>query len=265
MNLGANNRLTTTYHRTGIDWEVSTANPPRFPGLPNTSQYISTRTTGSASLRSVFSSSIVNVFTTGWQNQDTYNYPFVTAVQFDNQGGFNLTFPTIGGVAFTSATSSTGRQYRHAPLRSFDDSLSWQRGTHSLSFGGSFTHYKLDPHQDFPVAGMQFGVQSGVDPADAMFNTTNFPGAANADLTNARNLYGFLTGRVTAITANAALDDAGRTTSIWPATGRHPDVGMGTVCTGPVADVARTDPQRRRSVPDAACRGTRHSSYLRAD
>jgi len=210
LNLGRNNRFTTTYHYVGIDWEVSTANPPRFPGLPNTSRYVSTRTTGSASLRSVFSKTLVNVLTTGWQNQDTYNYPFVTASQFANQGGFNLTFPTIGGVALTSATSSTGRQYRHGPLRSMDDSATWQRGSHSLSFGGSFTRYKLDPHQDFPVAGMQFGVQSGVDPADAMFTTTNFPSAATADLTSARNLYGFLTGRVTAITANAALDSSGQ-------------------------------------------------------
>lgn len=204
-NIGRNHRFTTTYHYVGIDWEVSTANPPRFPGLPNTSHYISTRTTGSASLRSVFGKSLVNVFTTGWQNQDTYNAPFVTAAQFENQGGFNLTFPTIGGVALTSATSSTGRQYRHAPLHSFDDSMTWQHGSHSLSFGGSFTRYRLDPHQDFPVAGIQFGVQPGVDPADGMFTTANFPGAAASDLTSARNLYGFLTGRVTAITANAAL------------------------------------------------------------
>jgi hypothetical protein len=208
-NLGPNHRLTGTYHYVGIDWEISTANPPRFPGLPNTSRYVSTRTTGSVALRSVLSKSLVNVATTGWQNQSTYNFPFVTAEQFDNQAGFNMSFPTIGGVALTSATSSTGRQYRHAPLTSFDDALTWQRGSHSLSFGGSFTRYKFDPHQDFPVAGVQFGVQSGVDPADAMFNAANFPGAAASDLTSARALYGFLTGRVTGITANAALNDDG--------------------------------------------------------
>ena len=70
-----------------------------IPGLAKHSRYISTRTTGSASLRSVFSKTLVNVFTAGWQNQDTYNYPFVTSDQFENQGGFNLSFPTIGGVA----------------------------------------------------------------------------------------------------------------------------------------------------------------------
>src|SRR4030095_8905799 len=90
------------------------------------------------------------------------------------------------------------------------DSLTWQRGTHAVSVGGSFTRYKLDPHSDPIVSGMQFGVQSGVDPADAMFNATNFPGAASADLTSARALYGFLTGRVTGITANAALAPDGK-------------------------------------------------------
>jgi outer membrane receptor protein involved in Fe transport len=49
-----------------------------------------------------------------------------------------------------------------------------------------------------------------VDPADAMFTTANFPGASTADLTSARALYGFLSGRVTSVTATAALTDQGK-------------------------------------------------------
>ena len=210
VNLGKNNRFTNSYHGVRINWEVGSANPPRFPGLPNVSKYVSTRTTGSSSLRTILGTNLVNVATFGFQNQDTRNLPAITKAQFENQGGFNLSFPTIGGIALTSATSSTGRQYRHAPLRSFEDQFTWQRGAHSLSFGGSFSRYKLDPHSDPIVPGLQFGVQAAVDPADAMFNATNFPGAATADLTSARALYGFLTGRVTAITANAALDADGK-------------------------------------------------------
>jgi hypothetical protein len=59
------------------------------------------------------------------------------------------------------------------------------------------------------VPSVDFGVQTTLDPADAMFSTTNFPGAANADLTNARVLYAFLTGRVTNIGATARLDANG--------------------------------------------------------
>ncbi len=218
VNLPRNNRFTSTYHRTGIDWAVSTANPPTFPGLPNTSRYISTRSTGSEALRSIISPHLVNVVTLGWQDQRTYNFPTVTADQFANQGGFNLAFPSIGGVTLTSATSSTGRQYRHAPLYSLDDAATWQHGAHTISFGGSATRYINDLYQDSPVAGVTFGVQSGVDPADTMFTAANFPGAASADLTSARNLYGFLTGRVTAVTANAALTADGKYTYLGRST-----------------------------------------------
>ncbi|MFN0123143.1 MAG: TonB-dependent receptor domain-containing protein [Blastocatellia bacterium] len=40
-----------------------------------------------------------------------------------------------------------------------------------------------------------------------MFNTNNFPGASATDLTNARNIYATLTGRVTNISANAILNE----------------------------------------------------------
>jgi hypothetical protein len=42
-----------------------------------------------------------------------------------------------------------------------------------------------------------------------MFNAANFPGASNTDLTNAKNIYAVLTGRATAINANAQLNEAG--------------------------------------------------------
>src|SRR5262249_7411017 len=51
-----------------------------------------------------------------------------------------------------------------------------------------------------------FGVNSN-DPAISLFTTANFPGAAGADLTRAQNIYAVLTGRITAITANAQLDE----------------------------------------------------------
>src|SRR5262249_2715140 len=57
------------------------------------------------------------------------------------------------------------------------------------------------------VPGVTFGIQTTVDPADAMFTTANFPGASTTNLSDARSLYAFLTGRVTAITGTARLDD----------------------------------------------------------
>ena len=37
------------------------------------------------------------------------------------------------------------------------------------------------------------------DPAQAMFNTTNFPGASQAQLSQAQSLYALVTGRVSQI------------------------------------------------------------------
>ena len=44
------------------------------------------------------------------------------------------------------------------------------------------------------------------DPAAGLFSTANFPGASAAQLTDARELYALLTGRVGAVTGLAALD-----------------------------------------------------------
>ena len=50
----------------------------------------------------------------------------------------------------------------------------------------------------------------------AMFNTTNIPGAVSDDLTNARNLYAVLTGRVTSINSAAVIN---------PDTGKYEELG----------------------------------------
>ena len=55
------------------------------------------------------------------------------------------------------------------------------------------------------------GFDTTNDPAAGMFNTANFPGASSADLSNARNLYALLTGRVTSLNNTAFLNpDTGK-------------------------------------------------------
>src|SRR5262249_10898706 len=54
---------------------------------------------------------------------------------------------------------------------------------------------------------ISFGVQTTVDPADAMFTAAN--GVPTTEAANARALYAFLTGRVTQIGATARLDANG--------------------------------------------------------
>src|SRR5262249_10263295 len=57
-----------------------------------------------------------------------------------------------------------------------------------------------------PVPAISFGIDT-TDPANAMFVSANFPGAAAADITRAAAIYATLTGHITAINANARLDE----------------------------------------------------------
>jgi hypothetical protein len=47
-------------------------------------------------------------------------------------------------------------------------------GAHSFSFGGGFTRVNQWNDSTQVVPSIGFGVQSGLDPADGLFNTTNF-------------------------------------------------------------------------------------------
>ena len=120
---------------------------------------------------------------------------------FENQGGYRLNFPTI-----TDPGAQNNPAPRNTPNYSIEDTLSLQRGSHSLSLGGSFQRTEHRQNDMNLVPELEFGVDQTFDPANAMFTTTNFPGASNAVLTEARNIYAILTGRITSVTGTARLD-----------------------------------------------------------
>ncbi len=79
----------------------------------------------------------------------------------------------------------------------FENTLNWQKGSHSFNIGGLFANYTLWQENQQIVPELRFDVVTG-DPAEAMFVAANFPGASAAAITNARRLYAILTGRVSA-------------------------------------------------------------------
>src|SRR5262249_16177407 len=66
---------------------------------------------------------------------------------------------------------------------------------------------------------IDFGLHN-TDPAFSMFNSTNFPGASDTVLANARGLYALLTGRVTGILGNARLNENGQYEYLGSSTAR---------------------------------------------
>jgi hypothetical protein len=189
---------------------------PSYPGFPNSGSQIGDRFTGSVALRSTLSSTIVNEVRGGMSGGPSRFNPEASAETFSgslaNQGGFTFGSATGTGGLFDAAginnpSSTTAPSRRNPLLKNISDTMTWTRGAHSFSFGGEFSQYDLTLHSRPLLApNLSFGVNSN-DPAIAMFTTGNFPGAANADLTRAQGIYAVLTGRITAITANALLDE----------------------------------------------------------
>ncbi len=205
----------TDKHRVELSWtyQLGRGGPdflnnvePAFPGFPNQGSQPADRYTGSLAFRSTITPALVNEARTGLSGGPSRFNPSATAASFNdtvaNQKGFALNIN--GAFGLTNPYVVTAPSRRNPLFRDFSDTVTWARGAHNLAFGGKIVDTQLTYNAQTLVPTINFGVDTN-DPAIAMFNTTNFPGAAAADLTRAQNLYAILTGRVVAINANARL------------------------------------------------------------
>lgn len=183
---------------------------PAFPGFPNKASQVSNRFSNVTALRSTLTPTIVNEARFGLTGGTALFFPEVNPGNFNgpvaNQQGFNL---GISAAGITNATVNNGPSRRNAPVRQFTDTVNWTRGSHSMSFGGTFSKINFWAKAQTIVPSITFGIDT-TDPANVLFSTntaTNFPGAAAADITRAAAIYAVLTGHITAINANARLDE----------------------------------------------------------
>ncbi len=175
-----------------------------FPGFPNFSQG-SDRLSIAAAVRSTLTSNLVN------EARFTKSYGFVfffpenSTQAFDFQGGFDL---GIGAAGITGATTRTNNSNRSTPVYDFTDSLTLISGNHNISFGGQYKLIRsITTGQTFVPS-----VSLGLDSTDAAFNifsATSLPGASATQLTEARNLYAVLVGRVSGTSQSALLTENG--------------------------------------------------------
>ena len=198
---------------------------PTFPGFPNLAGQVSGRFMWQATVRSTFGKNMVNEVRVGEQNSTglgTYFGKGVDASQFNCTGlgcqsaggkGWSFGFPGLGGVTMTGATAYNGQSAGVASQFSAEDTLTWLRGKHSISIGGSFSRTKMRNWNSTPTySSLSFGTGSVDTVAYNMLETTsgNWPGGINSTYVGyARNLYGFLTGRVTNFTGNYYLQPDG--------------------------------------------------------
>ena len=175
-----------------------------FPGFPVAAGQSSTRLSWSNSLRSTFGS-LVNEARVAYASSPVTFFGELNKEVFSNQNGFHLAFPLV-----TGASASPIPQGRNAWNLLFEDSVNWLKGNHSITAGGSLTHFQTTSYSGSLVPTINFDVVTG-DPAFNMFSgsagAANFPGANSTQIGQARQMYALLTGRVSAINGDAALND----------------------------------------------------------
>ena len=211
VNLSQNHRLTGTYNHffEGRAQDHINGADKRFPGSPNYRQVRTTRPTRSLALRSTLSSRLVSELRGGITRGERlfFGRPERSAPHrstFDDTSGYALNLDANIGLTDWHVTntlsSRSGYQY------TLDETLNWQSGSHSVTMGGgAFLGRAWDDSQQL-TTGINIGFDATNDPAAVLFTTANFPGASAAQLTDARELYALLTGRVIAVTGQAALD-----------------------------------------------------------
>jgi len=175
-------------------------NPYDFVGGNTTTAYVATN-----AVDWTIKSNIINSATFGIQSNGEYFVKGADPHQYSVYGNRVLNIPLI-----TPYVPGTGSQpfIRNNPVYQFTDNLSWVRGRHTLTMGGTLLHTTFY-ERSFGSAGVpqyNFGVVAS-DPANTVLrnalpniNTTN-------DLPNALNLYALLTGRLTSISVSTNVDE----------------------------------------------------------
>jgi Carboxypeptidase regulatory-like domain len=219
-------RLTGSMNYRHINSTPDTTNnaQPPFPGFPQTGSQQSTRWTTSESLRSSFTTNLVNEFRVGGTGGATLFSPELDPAMWNGTGvgstggyrlnffgaccggGFSLTNPNTGNTPTNGGAANLNS--REASTTVIEDTATWIRGKHSVSFGGSMVQADVWLKNQTLIPTVNFGVLTS-EPAAAMFTAANFPGASQTDLTNAQNLYAILTGRVTQMQGDARINPAG--------------------------------------------------------
>ena len=202
--------VTTNYQKFADSPDTLNNRDAQFPGFPVEAGQTSERVGISGSLRSNLGRNIVNELRIGGSGAPVtffgeMNTSLWKGTPVADQGGFQLNF----GAAPLNITNASGLptpQSRNASTRLIENKVNWLKGEHSLTFGGSYTDLKVWLKNQTLIPTVTFGLAAG-DPAIGMFTAANFPGASATNIAVAQQLYSILTGRITAITGQGALNE----------------------------------------------------------
>ncbi|HUA62578.1 MAG TPA: carboxypeptidase regulatory-like domain-containing protein, partial [Verrucomicrobiae bacterium] len=182
----------------------------------------SRRFAGSVSLRSSLSATLTNEARFGLAGGSVLFYDLVGSdALYSEWKGFNPGFGYWSGV-----TTNAGPSRRNAPTKDFADTVSWVKGPHQFSFGGTFTSIATWQSSigSETIPGISFGTATG-DPATtgstAWLTTANVPGISTSDLGSLESMYAALTGRVSSISQQVVQSETSHQYGHNPAIDRN--------------------------------------------
>ena len=206
-------RLTGSVNYRHVNSTPDTTNSAQlpFPNAVQTGSQQSTRWTTSESLRSTFGDNMVNEFRVGASGGATLFSPEFKKDMFSDTNGYrlNLNAACCGtGAALTNWSLGSGQSSREASTRVIENATTWLKGNHNVSFGATMVEANVWLQNQTLVPTANFGLLA-TEAADGIFNATSLPGASAADITQAKNLYAMLTGRITSLAGDARINPAG--------------------------------------------------------
>ncbi|SPE28255.1 conserved hypothetical protein [Candidatus Sulfopaludibacter sp. SbA3] len=174
------------------------------------------------SLRSSLTSRLTNEFRFGITGGTVLFYDLAGSDALYSQWkGFVPSFGYFGPV-----TTTTGVSRRNAPVKDLAETMSWVKGGHQISFGGTWTSVATWQQSigSETLPGMSFGMATG-DPATtgstAWLTAANIPGISSGDLSSAGSLYAALTGRISSISQQKVLNESSHQYGTDPAVDRN--------------------------------------------
>jgi hypothetical protein len=203
FNATKNHHIENIWNYQAFDGVVDFLNnvDPAFPGFANHGAQTSIRFSNTTAWRWTITQNMVNEARFGLTGGSVLFFPEVNSGQFVDQGGYNL---GIGQAGITSATVTTGPQRRNTPVKQFNDTLNWVKGNHSWNFGANVTRINFWQQLTTVVPSAAFVPSSTLDkPGFDAFSPLQSAGVQGG----AANLYAVLAGRLSAINANARLNE----------------------------------------------------------
>lgn len=213
-NITPRHRASATWYRqrfTDKGFDTTNTRQPNWPGFPLYGTQGSIRAAYTGAVISTLSNSLVNEVRVAYSGAPVAFGPYHDLNMYTgtlaNQGGFAL---GISAAGITNAGPNFTPSARDATTFTVANTVTWQKGSHSASFGGEYGNYDvwLDTYGSRAAPTIGFGTQTGDPALTSMFTAANFPGSSSGDRNSAAALYAVLVGRVTSIGATARLDPA---------------------------------------------------------